>query len=137
MIQQNKSFFRRYVEEIYNKKRVESYHEFVGGELYSQGLDHLKQLFEAFPDSQTTVLDLIAEGDKIVAYMEVVGTHKGPFAGQPETGRKIKFHTMRIFEIVENKIIASWAVQDRLSLMEQLGLVQSVGDVNWASGDED
>ena len=48
----------------------------------------------------------------------------------------ITIHSIRIYRIVDNKIVDTWAMQDRLGLMEQLGLVQSAGGkINWASGE--
>ena len=53
-------------------------------------------------------------------------------------GNKVEIHSIRIFRIAEKKIIETWAMQDRLGLMEQLGLAQSAGgNVNWAAGNED
>jgi predicted ester cyclase len=135
-IQKNKELIRRYVEEVYNKQDLEAYLDFVGGDIAELGADHLQQFFTAFPDSQTTILDLLGEGDKVMGRLRVKGTNKGPFAGQPPTGKKIQFDSIRIYRIADNKIVESWAMQDRLGLMEQLGFVRSTGEVNWADGEE-
>lgn len=133
-VQENKELIRRYVEEVYNKQDLEAYRAFVADAVLEEGADHLRQFFIAFPDTHTTVLDLFGEGDKVVARLRIDGTHKGPFAGQPPTGKKVQFDSFRIYRIVDDKIDASWAMQDRLGLMEQLGLVRAAGEVNW--GDE-
>jgi predicted ester cyclase len=132
-IQENKDLIHRFVEEIYNQKNLDNYSDFVGEEILEQGIDHMQQFFTAFPDSQTTVLDIFGEGEKVVARLLVQGTNKGTFAGQPPTGKKVEFVSIRIYRVGENKIIESWAMQDQLGLMQQLGFVRTVGDVNWAT----
>jgi steroid delta-isomerase-like uncharacterized protein len=136
-VQEYKEIIRRYTEEVYNQQDLDRALDFVGGELAEQGIDHLKQFFTAFPDSQTTILDLFGEGDRVVARLLVSGTHKGPFAGQPATGKEIEFISIRIYRFEDGKIVETWAMQDRMGLMQQLGLIQVVGDVNWAGGYDD
>lgn len=136
-IQENKELVRRHVEEIWNRHNLEKVGEFVGGDLLGEGTEHIQQFLTAFPDVHVTIDDLIAEGDKVVARLRVSATNTGPFAGQPPTGKKIQFGSFRIFRIAGGKLVESWAMQDRLGLMEQLGLVQSAGgNVNWAAGQE-
>jgi predicted ester cyclase len=74
---------------------------------------------------------------EVVGRLFVSGTNTGPFAGQPPTGKKIQFVSIRIYRIAGNKIVETWAMQDRLGLMEQLGLVKSASGVNWAAGQGD
>jgi len=134
-IQENKELVRRYNEEIWNRHNLEKFDEFVGGDV---PLEHVQQFLTAFPDVQITIKDLIAEGDKVVARLYATATNTGPFAGQPPTGKKVEIHSIRIYRIADNKIVETWAMQDRLGLMEQLGLVQTAGgNVNWAAGEKD
>jgi len=134
-IQENKEFIRRYNEVVWNAHDPDRAMEFLGG---NQTVDHVRQFLTAFPDVQVTIEDLIAEGDKVVARIRATATNTGPFAGQPPTGKKVEIHSIRIYRIVDNRIVDTWAMQDRLGLMEQLGLVQSVGGkVNWAAGDDE
>lgn len=135
---ENKELIRRYVKEIYNKQDLTNYSEFVSNEILDFGTEHLEQFFTAFTDLHTKVLDLFGEGDKVIARLDITGTNTGSFAGQPPTGKKVNFQSFRIYRIVDNKIVESWAMQDRLGLMEQLGFVQSAGsNVNWGSTDEE
>ncbi len=134
----NKEFIRRYVEEIYNKRDLTNYSEFVSDEILDFGVEHLEQFFTAFSDTQTNILDMFGEGEKVIARLDIHGTNTGSFAGQPATGKKVNFESYRIYRIVDNKIVESWAMQDRLGLMEQLGFVQSTtSNINWGSTDEE
>jgi predicted ester cyclase len=61
--------------------------------------------------------------------------HRGTFAGVPPTERRIEYGAMRFYRIGGGRVVASWAVQDRLGLFQQLGLVpDGLGGVNWAAG---
>ena len=42
----------------------------------------------AFPDFEMEVVDLIAEGDRVVAHFRCSGTHRGEWLGVPGTGRR-------------------------------------------------
>lgn len=135
--EENKDLIHRYVKEIYNNQDLTYYAEYVSDELFDYGVDHLEQFFTAFSDLYVDVLDMFGEGEKVVARLDITGTNTGSFAGQPPTGKKVNFQSYRIYRIVDNKIVESWAMQDRLGLMEQLGFVQSTsGNVNWGSVDE-
>ncbi len=135
---ENKELIRRYVKEIYNTQDLTNYSDFVSDEILEFGTDHLEQFFNAFSDLHTNVLDIFGEGDKVIARLDIHGINTGSFAGQPPTGKKVNFQSYRIYRIVDSKIVESWAMQDRLGLMEQLGFVQSgSSNVNWGSTDED
>jgi len=134
-IQENKDFIRHYVDVVWNAHDLEKAREFVPSD---NTLEHVRQFLIAFPDVHVNIDDMIAEGDKVVVRIHATATNTGPFDGNPPTGRKVEIHSIRIFRIANNKIVDTWAMQDRLGLMEQLGLVQSAGgEVNWASGRED
>jgi len=133
--EKNKEFIRHYVDVVWNAHDLEKAKEYLGG---NETVDHVQQFLIAFPDVHVTIDDLIAEGDKVVARIHATATNTGPFGGNPPSGKKVVIHSIRIFRIAGNKIVETWAMQDRLGLMEQMGHVQSSsGQVNWASGRKD
>jgi steroid delta-isomerase-like uncharacterized protein len=78
----------------------------------------------AFPDLQTTVEDVIAEGDKIVTRWTVRGTHQGEVEEfGPPTGRRAEIKGITIHRIEGDKIVEEWNSYDNLSVMQQLGLM--------------
>ncbi|HKJ39647.1 MAG TPA: ester cyclase [Anaerolineales bacterium] len=134
-IQENKNFIRHYVDVVWNGHDLEKAREYLGG---NETVDHVEQFLTAFPDVHVIIDDMIAEDDKVMVRIHANATNTGPFGEKPPTGKKVVIHSIRIFRIAENKIVETWAMQDRLGLMEQLGLVQSAGGkVNWAAGDEE
>lgn len=132
---ENKRVVRELVEEIWNKHHREKVGEFVADDLLDQSVEHTSQFLDAFPDAQVAIEDLIAEDDKVVARLLATATNTGPFAGQPPTGRSVTIRSIRIYRLADGKVVETWAMQDRLGLMEQLGLVPPTGSVNWAAGD--
>lgn len=136
-IEENKRAVRELVAEVWSKHQLEKVGEFIAGDLLDDAVEHTRQFLDAFPDVQVTIEDLIAEGDKVVARLHGTGTNSGPFAGQPPTGKRITLTSVRIYRLAEGKVVESWAMQDRLGLMEQLGFVQSPGSVNWAAGEDE
>lgn len=84
-----------------------------------------KQLFAmvhaAFPDFRMIVEDMIAEDDKVVARLRLLGTHKGEFMGVPATGNEIDIAAIDILQFRGDHIIAHWGVTDMGAMMEQMG----------------
>ena len=84
---------------------------------------YFSMLFAGFPNAQTTILDTIAEGNKVVVRASSEGTHTGPFLGIPPTGKHAKWSFIDISRIADGKIVEHWNETDQMSLMQQLGLV--------------
>src|SRR3954471_24376904 len=96
----NKALARRYWQELWNEKRREALDELAREAVklyFPAGQAHqppsLTVWFEtaqlAFPDVQFDILDLIAEGDKVVTRWRYRATNTGPFLGRPATGRAV------------------------------------------------
>ena len=84
-------------------------------------------LFAAFPDWQTTIEDLIAEGDKVVVRMTQRGTHQGPYFGLAATDKQVAVAGIAIFRLRDGQIVEEWLVTDQLSAMQQLGASEGWG----------
>ncbi len=81
-----------------------------------------------FPDLNFTSEFMIAEGDKVLSYNRVSGTHNGAFMGIPPTGRKFTAYAADICSFnEEGKISAHWGVLDMFGLMVQLGVIPPPG----------
>jgi steroid delta-isomerase-like uncharacterized protein len=74
-----------------------------------------------FPDYRFELLDVIAEGDKVVARMPFAGTQTGPVLDIPATGRSVRVGEIVIFRIAGGKIVEAWEEYDELGLRRQLG----------------
>ena len=133
----NKAIVRRFFEEYWNQRKLDTLGEYVsperlhhfGKRAEAHGLDQMRGMntlwYSAAPDFKYHVEQLIGEGDRIAALVSFTGTQTGTHhvAGRslPPSSRTFSVTEMFIFRIAEGKIVESWAVWDRLSLLEQLG----------------
>jgi steroid delta-isomerase-like uncharacterized protein len=75
----------------------------------------------AFPDQHFDIAFMVAEGDKVVAYSSIEGTHKGEFFGTPATGKHFKVRNIDICRFNEEGLIAEhWGIVDVAGMMRQL-----------------
>ena len=138
-IEENKAVVRRVWEELANQKDLALVDELfasnyvfhgAGGQEI-RGPEGLKQTlatqFTAFPDLHTTIEDMVAEGDKLVARLTATGTHQGEYQGIAPTGKKVTGTVININHGVGGKVVETWQVSDRLSMMQQLGVIPTPG----------
>ena len=67
---------------------------------------------KAFPDMQVTIVDDIAEKDKVVMRWTLKGTFKNEFLGIQPTNKEFKTHGVEIFHFENGKIKEAWTVFD-------------------------
>ncbi len=136
-LEENKAIVQRYVDEIQNEHNLDAIESIFSSDFIDhmdslgclfQGLDGLKRgyaaLLNAFPDLHVTVENMIAEGDTVVAYKTLSGTHRGPHLGIHPTNKRVKYQIVSIYRIKNGKIAGYWGIQDELSLRRQLGVVE-------------
>ena len=137
--QSNRDIALEYADIMWGQHDLERGLTYLTPELASsEAVAHVTQLFDAFSDLRFEILEPgpISEGEFVVLRVAVMGTHdSGEFAGQAPSGRSMRWESIRIFGFEDGKIARTWAMQDRLGLMEQLGAVTSPAvDVHWAAG---
>jgi steroid delta-isomerase-like uncharacterized protein len=137
-IEENKNIVRRY-QEIYNSNNLDNLLEVVSEDLLTpkimagvpHGVEGAKAahqiMLAGFPDYQTVIDDLIAEGDKVATRITMTGTHTGDFMGIPATGKSVSFTGIYIARIAKGKIVEHWGEEDSVSLLQQLGVMPKVG----------
>jgi predicted ester cyclase len=81
----------------------------------------------AFPDLQTIIEELIAEGDTVVRRGFFCGTHQGEFQGIPPTGKQVTVPMIAIERIVDGKVVEHRASPDIMGMMQQLGVIPAPG----------
>jgi len=83
----------------------------------------IRYLRTAFPDLHLTIESTVADGDRVWTRISATGTHLGPFMGAPATGRPFRIEIIDIVRVVDGRIVEHWGVADRLSVVQQLGIV--------------
>ena len=134
----NKAIVRRLLEEGFNQKNLAVFDElYAPNFVYRlalttiEGVEAFKQFsitfFTAFPDLRFTIEDQLAEGDKVVTRWIASGTHRGPFQGIPPTGKQVTVTGIGINRLANGKIVENWTNFDMLGLLQQLGVIPSMG----------
>ena len=134
-IEENKTIVRRY-QEIYNSNDLDRLTEVVSDDLLTpnimpgipRGLEGAKAahriMLAGFPDYQTVIEDMLAEGEKVAARIRMTGTNTGEFMGIPATGKRVQFTGIYIARISNGKIVEHWGEEDGVSLLQQLGVLK-------------
>ena len=85
--------------------------------------DFVKQIRTAFPDIETSVDDMLVEGDEIAVRSTFRGTHDGEFMGIPATGKKVEVANYDFVRMENDQAVEHWGTIDSAALMEQIGAV--------------
>jgi steroid delta-isomerase-like uncharacterized protein len=136
--EQNKAIIRRYIEEIWSSGNMETADEIVdeafvfrGPIRELEGSEALKQfvagIHTAIPDIHFTIEDSVAEGEKVAFRWTMTGTHTGELMGIGATGRRFAVSGTTIARLSGGKMAEVWLYWDRLSLLQQLGLMPQSG----------
>lgn len=65
-------------------------------------------LHAAFSEIKVEVLDMIAEGDKVVTRKLISGTHTGDLFGIAPTGKNVEIKVIDIFTVYDGKLKEHW-----------------------------
>ena len=65
---------------------------------------------------------MIGEGDKVVVWWILHGTHRGPYLNIPATGKSVEWDGLDLYTLADHKITSLTRKADSRSLLEQLGI---------------
>jgi predicted ester cyclase len=141
-LEENKAVVRRFIEEL-NKRNIAIMDELVAPDmvhptLQVRGPENYKQfeiaLWKAFPDWHETILDMVAEGDKVWLFEEVTATHTGewlsflPYINKKvrvaPTGKKITFTYVGMYRIVDGKIVERRSIHAVVEFYKDIGVIE-------------
>ncbi|HEX2670750.1 MAG TPA: ester cyclase [Polyangiaceae bacterium] len=86
----------------------------------------LTGLIHAFSDIHYTLLDLVAEGDRVAARWQWNGTFSAPFRGFAPTQAAVSDTGIAIFTFSDGRIASVDLQTDRLGFLQQIGVVPEV-----------
>jgi predicted ester cyclase len=136
--EKNKELVTRFIEDVFNGGNTRLLVEMIAPDHVSHlpSGDHygpegvridIAGFRAAFPDLRLTILDLVAEYDRVVFRFVANGTHEGPFMGISPTGVRVKVDGIGIDHIRDGKTFERWVQFDGLGLLRQLRGVSAVG----------
>lgn len=130
----NKALIRRFYEEVFNRRNLAALDDFYAPDHVDHTLppglpvspegtrQAIAVMLAGFPDLRITIEDMIAEEDRVVTRFTTHGTQQGTFGGIPPTGKQVAVSTIEITRIADGKIAEDWGLDDRLGMLQQLGL---------------
>jgi predicted ester cyclase len=124
----NKTVVRRLVNEVLNGGNLELIDELYAPELAEAAKRWITPFRASFPDVQMEIVELIAEGDKVVGRFTCSATHLGDWLGHAPTGRRFeRVDEVSIFRFCDGRIVHVWSLEDTLGRLRQLGLTTQLG----------
>jgi steroid delta-isomerase-like uncharacterized protein len=104
-------------------------HHGLGPEPLDQAANRVsyEAMWAAFPGSQITIDDTIAEGDQLAARFHLSGEHLAEFMGIPATGRPFVLNGQTVMRFRDGRILERWTTADMLGLLIQLGAMPGPG----------
>lgn len=89
-------------------------------------LDELKKIIAAAHHTldMQSIQDEVyaADGNRVVIHLTFHGKHIGTFLGMSPTNKLVKWTSIEIYRIENNKIVERWVQADTTGLMRQLGV---------------
>ncbi len=95
--------------------QIDTPHPSVAGFVASE-----EKNFAAFDDWSMPVYDMIAEGDKVAAYLVFEGTHARALMDVAPTGNRVRFSLLMWLTLKDGKIIEKRAHFDSADIRRQL-----------------
>jgi predicted ester cyclase len=77
----------------------------------------------AFPDLRYAIEAVIADGGMVAVLYSWQGTHLSSLGGVPATGRIVSATGAIVCRVSGGRIVEQWDIDDRLDVMDQLGLL--------------
>jgi steroid delta-isomerase-like uncharacterized protein len=85
--------------------------------------DLLQELMGAFPDFRGEFEKIYHADDAVIGEARVTGTHNGPFAGIPPSGRRVDYPVVGIFEFEEERLVCEKVYFDSATILIQIGVL--------------
>jgi len=124
---QNKAIARKFVQEVFNERKIEAAKNFVTpGIIYHGAFEEVKGLedfkrwmaedLSAFPDMQITILDEFGDQNKVALRWIAKATHEKDIAGLAATHKKVEIEGAEILHFEADKIKEAWSIFDAREL---------------------
>jgi len=125
------TLMRRWFQEIWNERRIETIYELLAADAvgHLEGEDivgpdpfvkHFSDLLKTFPDLRVSVDEVVAQKDSVAVRWTVAGTHQGAGLGLAPTGRSVRVRGMTLAHVRDGRIVEAWDSWDRTGLSHAL-----------------
>jgi steroid delta-isomerase-like uncharacterized protein len=135
MSEENKTLARRWAD-IFNQGNLDLVDEIYASNYVDhdptmpedvRGVEGAREFYgmyrSAFPDTEITIEDQLAEGDMVATRWTARGTQQGELMGVPPSGNRVEVMGVTISRIEGGKIVEEWDIYDALGMMQAIGAV--------------
>ena len=142
VLEENKAIVRRFYEEMIATgnldlvdtliaEEVDDWHAaengwFPGRVGFKQ---HVANVHEGGGEYRLTVDDLVAEGDRVVAFWTFTRVYGRPILGVPPTGKRVTVSVVSVLRLANGQITQYRSWPDRYSFLEQVGALATPAPV--------
>jgi predicted ester cyclase len=112
-IDDNKQLVRDWVETVLNGRQFDRIPEFTSNTVFGE---RVQGALGALPDLTVEIVDLVAEGERIVLWGRGTATHEGPFRGIPPTGNVATMDLLAHYRIEDGRIADAMVIWDVIPL---------------------
>ncbi|MFI7588775.1 ester cyclase [Spongisporangium articulatum] len=85
--------------------------------------EDVTRYFGAFTNIDTSIEDLLGDGDKVALRWATAGDHVGPYGDVPASGKRITMRGVDVFRVEGERIVECWSMWDGLDVYDQFGLL--------------
>ena len=85
--------------------------------------DLLQELMAGFPDFHVEIQSIHHADGAVIGEGRITGTHDGPFAGVPATGRPVDYPAVAIFEFEGDRLLCEKVFFDSATILTQIGVL--------------
>ena len=129
---QNKALARRFLKEVVNTGAVDRLTEYLAPDFVAHHLEmngveaarqHMLAFHQSYPDLRVTVDGQVAEGDIVVTWWTMRGTHLGEYGGIKPTGKVMVLKGVNVQRIQHHRIIEQWGGSNSLEALLKIGAI--------------
>jgi SnoaL-like polyketide cyclase len=121
---------RRLVAEVINGGDLDLLEELCVEPLAPKLRQAFAEFRAAFPDWHQEIVELVTEGETVVARFRCTGTQRGAWRGLPPTERRMKVDEVYFVRITDGRIRSLWGLEDTWTRMRQLrGVAGDMGEL--------
>ena len=136
--EENKALVRRYMVELFQRRNFAIVDELVAPDYINHnagpnnppGAEGERQIArymqENWPDTTGTIDFMVAEGDKVVVYETMHGTHQRAAFGAQPTGKPFTLKHIVVYRVNGGKVTEGWS-DNIFDFMEQIGVIPTPG----------
>ncbi len=133
----NKLLASRFLEEVVNTGATERLPEFLARNYIAhdagfQGIEaageHLRVFRKCYPDLHVVVDGQVAEGDMVVTWFSMRGTHRGDLGKLRATNRVLTLRGVNIQKIRDGRIVEQWGAANTFEALLAVGAIRLNGD---------